>query len=279
MYCTVRSGLPSLKKIKMKKIVLLTVACILVNMSSALAWGNKGHKIVAKLAKVYLNKGVADSVQYYLGETSFEDASVWMDEVRSDHAYDYLKPMHYVNVEKDKTYVTVSDPNIINELDRVMKALQNRKGMAKEEVKKNIMELFHLVGDLHQPLHAGYSGDKGGNAVEVDFLGYQSNLHKVWDTNIIEEQKITVDNCTAYVNTLSVKDKSAIQEINTITWLNDSRELLGAAYAFKNNTIDQNYVVNNTPVVEKQLSKAGLRLAGTLNQLFGAEGKINSAKQ
>ena len=263
----------------MKKIVWLTAACLLVNMSPALAWGNKGHKIVAKLAKTYLNKGVADSVQYYLGDTSFEEASVWMDEIRSDHAFDYLKPMHYVNVEKDKTYVTVTDPNIINELDRVLKTLQGRKGISKDEIKKNIMELFHLVGDLHQPLHAGYSGDKGGNAVDVDFLGFQSNLHKVWDTNIIEEQKITVDNCVAYVNTLSAKDKKEIQVINTITWLDDSRALLANAYAFKNNTIDQNYVVNNTPVIERQLSKAGLRLASALNQVFGTDEKTNPAKQ
>lgn len=260
----------------MKKIAILTVAAVMLSISSAFAWGNKGHKIVAQLAKLNLDKSVIDSVQFYLGQTSFEDAAVWMDEVRSDHSYDYMKPMHYVNVEKDKTYVKVSDPNIVNELATVMADLQNRKTFTKEDTKKNLMILFHLVGDLHMPLHAGYSTDKGGNAIDVDFLGFHSNLHKVWDTNIIEEQKITSENCLVYINTLSAKDKQKIQIINIIDWMNDSRALLSNVYAFENNSIDNNYVVKNTPVIEKQLSKAGLRLASTLNQLFKPDTKATS---
>jgi len=257
----------------MKKIVFLAVAALALNIPTASAWGNKGHKIVAKLAKLNLDKSIVDSVQFYLGDTSFEEASVWMDEVRSDHNYDYMKPMHYVNVEKDKTYVQVSDPNIVNELNIVMNELQTRKGRSKEDIKKDLMILFHLTGDIHMPLHAGYSTDKGGNSVDVEFLGFGSNLHKVWDTNIIEDQKITADDCLIYINGLTGKEKKSIQTLNVIDWMNESRALLGAVYAVTDNKIDQAYIAKNTPVIEKQLSKAGLRLATALNAIFNDKSK------
>jgi hypothetical protein len=252
----------------MKKIIPLIVVAFVLNYTKTFAWGSRGHKIVAQIARNFMDKNVADSVQYYLGNKSFEDASVWMDEIRSDHSYDYMKPMHYINIEKDKTYVKVSDPNIINELDLVIGELQKRNKYKKEQIKEDLLILFHLVGDLHQPLHTGYADDKGGNTVDVDFLGTRSNLHKVWDTNIIEEEKISTESCLALINAMTDKEKKSIQQINTVNWMNDSRILLNAAYSFKNDAIDKDYVKNNVPVIERQLSRAGLRLAAVLNQAF-----------
>lgn len=252
----------------MKKIILLTLTGILLNLTPVFSWGFKGHKIVAQIAKNCLDKSTIDSVQFYLGNTTFEEASVWMDEIRGDHTFDYMKPMHYVNVEKDKTYVKVSDPNIINELDRVISDLQNRRNYSREKTRQDLLILFHLVGDLHQPLHAGYGEDKGGNTIDVDFLGMKSNLHKVWDTHIIEERKITTDDCLLLINSFTAKEKKAIQVINTVSWMNDSRQLLESTYAFTDKLIDRNYVDKNASIVQKQLAKAGIRLASVLYQAF-----------
>ena len=89
----------------MKK--LLFVGLLSLISINSFGWGAKGHKIVAEFAKQALsaNKSIIDSVQYFLGNMSFQEASVWMDEVRSNSAYDYLKPKHYVNAERDATYV------------------------------------------------------------------------------------------------------------------------------------------------------------------------------
>lgn len=252
----------------MKRILAFTAAALLLGMSQAQAWGSRGHKIVAHIAQAALDKSVIDSVKYYLDETSFGEAAVWMDEVRSDHNYDYMKPMHYINVEKDKTYVKTSGPNIINELNRVMSDLQNRRGKSKDVIKQDLMMLFHLVGDLHMPLHAGYGDDKGGNDIKVDFLGTSSNLHRVWDTNIIEDQNITANSCIPYLNSLSVAERKDIQTIDVVKWMDDSRALLPEAYDFKDGVITKSYVEKNVPVIEKQLGKAGLRLASALTQIF-----------
>src|SRR5450432_3554931 len=91
--------------IKMKKLPIIICAFILsINSYSCMAWGAFGHELVGDIAKVYVNKAAADSVQKYLGDMTWAKAAVWMDEVRSDHSYDYLKPMHYIDIDEGKEY-------------------------------------------------------------------------------------------------------------------------------------------------------------------------------
>src|SRR5204863_3743028 len=44
----------------------------------------------------------------------------------------------------------------------------------------------HLVGDMHQPLHAGRAMDQGGIDILVSYRGGTTNLHFFWDTNLVE---------------------------------------------------------------------------------------------
>jgi hypothetical protein len=79
--------------------IFLLMFTLLMKSAPSFAWGFEGHKIVAEIAKSHLNKSVKDSVEKYLGDMSFEDAATWMDDMRKDHAYDYMKPWHYVNMK------------------------------------------------------------------------------------------------------------------------------------------------------------------------------------
>jgi hypothetical protein len=245
--------------------VLLFIGFIF-NANSSFAWGRIGHKIVAEIAQQNLDKSVNDSVKFYLDTISFEKASTWMDEVRSDHSYDYMKPWHYINIEKDKTYVKSDEKNIVTELEIVIAQLKDRKKKTKEEIATEIKILFHLVGDMEQPLHVGYGEDKGGNSIDVAFLKKKSNLHRVWDSEIIEEKKIALADCVN--QKLTPAEKKTTTEIDPVVWMNDSRSLLANVYSFTNETIDQAYIDKNTPVVEKQILKGGLRLAAVLNEVF-----------
>ena len=252
----------------MKKLVFFIAAAFTMQAHSVFAWGSRGHKIVAQIARICLSKHVVDSVQYYLGDMSFEDAAVWMDEIRSDNTYDYLKPMHYINIEKDKTYVASKGPNIINELDLVINQLESREPRKKDTINNSLKILFHLVGDLHQPLHAGYGEDKGGNTVNVSFFGEFLNLHKLWDTKIIETENITTKACLMQINKFSKQEKAEIQKIDPVEWMNESRSFLKEVYSFKDDRIDSAYISRSIPIIEQQLAKAGMRLASVLNQTF-----------
>lgn len=253
----------------MKQFILLSFTFLfLCKTNTTLAWGKTGHQIVAQIAKAHLEPGVLDSVQKYLGTMSFEDAATWMDDVRKDTSLNYMKPWHYVNVEKDKTYVKNNEPNIINELEIVISDLKNRKGRKNEDINFSLKQLFHLVGDLHQPLHAGYGVDKGGNDIKVKHEGKDKNLHWAWDSEIIKSKKITYEQVEKKASKLSSKKLKAVQIIDVMAWMNESRSYLPKIYKFKNNELDQKYMDKNAKIIEKQLMLGGLRLAAVLNDSF-----------
>lgn len=232
------------------------------------AWGKAGHGIVAEIAFSFLDTGTRTAIRQYLGTTTIEDASTWMDDMRSDHSYDYMKPWHYVNIEKGKEYVETKDGNIINALNKAISELEHRGNMSNDDIKKDLMIIFHLTGDLHMPLHVGYEDDKGGNTVQVKYLGRPVNLHRVWDTEIIESEKITADDCLHHIKDFNKKEINDFKKIDVVNWIQEPRSLLGDVYDFKDGTIDQVYIDKNKKVVEDQLLVAGIRLSAVLTEIF-----------
>ncbi|XZF14530.1 S1/P1 nuclease [Chitinophagaceae bacterium MMS25-I14] len=255
----------------MKKLILLFVAgCVALAMpQQTFAWGKTGHEIVAEIAMSQLNDPVKQKVLQRLGSLSPEGASTWMDEMRSNHDYDYMKPWHYINIDKGKDYSPTTDENIVNQLIAARRDLKHQQTICSDEVKTDMLEFFHLAGDLHQPLHTGYDADRGGNSVKLTFLGKESNLHWVWDDEIIQQQHITSDDCMQLLSKMTEAQKAAIGNIDIVAWMNESRSLLDKVYAFNGNTIDEAYCIRNRPIIEQQLVYAGIRLAALLNEAFG----------
>ncbi|MBS1647904.1 MAG: S1/P1 nuclease [Bacteroidetes bacterium] len=235
------------------------------------AWGPEGHKYVAEIAAHFLKKEAKDSLQKYLGNMSLEDAAVWMDKVRKDHTYDYMKHWHFINIEKDKTYVKTEKPNVINQLEKHIVELNQRKGLGSDEVLNTLKIVIHLVGDIHMPLHCGYGSDKGGNEIKVLCIKKHTSLHHVWDDDIIRYKKITLDDCLKMANTFTAQQIQDIQNKNIEQWMVESRALLPMVYNFNDDFISQEYVNKNASIIKMQLCKAGLRLAMVLNHAFGAK--------
>lgn len=241
---------------------------LLARPVSSLAWGYEGHSIVAEIAFAYLPANIADSVKHYLGTMTIEEASNWMDEIRSDRSLSYMKSWHYIDLEKGVNYTDKSEPkNIMNQLERVIRELQHKSDYSQERISLDLKILFHLVGDLHQPLHCGYPEDKGGNTVRVMCMGKQENLHRVWDTEIIRYKHISSDLCRKDCN-CSSQQLQNIGKIDPIAWFNQSRNLLSQVYAFEDNILTADYVEKNSHIIEKQLFDAGIRLSCVLIQVF-----------
>lgn len=248
-----------------KKLILVFSLCPL----TFFGWGKEGHQIVAKIAKSQLNEAVKDKVTKYLNGMSFEDASTWMDDIKKDKSLDYMKPWHYVNVEKGGTYKsndTIADIN--KELKLTIEKIKNYQSLSDLEINKELKILFHLCGDIVQPLHVGYGNDKGGNEIKVDYKGKQSNLHRVWDSEMIQSEAITYDKCMLVLQSYSDKQKSKLLTFTVDSWMNDSRQLLPKVYKFKDAIITDKYVAKNAPLVESQLIVGGIRLAHLLNEIF-----------
>lgn len=240
--------------------------CLTLIPIYASAWSKTGHHIIAQIARHYMSKPTIDSVEKYLGTMTFESASTWMDDVKYKKGYPNMRTWHYVNIEKDKTYVATTSTNIINKLQLVIHNLKTNR-VDRATVHYNIKVLFHLLGDLHQPLHTGYESDRGGNEAKVKYFKLSTNLHHVWDNLIIKSEKISTVSCLNHnkiVNPLSKKFKSA----DILFWVEESRLLLKDVYAVTNDSITSTYVKRNIPTIEIQLLKAGYRLAVILENIF-----------
>lgn len=233
-------------------------------------WGPQGHKLVALIARSQLSDNVIETVNFYLKGMSWEDAACWMDEVQDNSKYDYMKTWHYINIPKDKTYVQTKEQNVVNKLEFCIRMLQYRSFQSEETINESLKLLFHLIGDIHQPLHCGYEEDKGGNTVHLYLVQKETNLHKLWDSEIIRERKMDIWYCAKVLVGMKLTDskRKEIEKVDVVKWLNESRGLLPDVYNISGGKIDQKYIDLNAPHVERQLIKAGLRLAAILNQYF-----------
>lgn len=254
----------------MKKILipLILLTSIFIFPLKTLAWGSKGHQLVAEIAYKYLDDSTQQKVKHYLRKTSIDDAGTWMDDMRSNSYYDYMKTWHYIDIPKDSVYKPLSEGNIITILNSIIVAMKHKEKLKDSQIKQYILMAFHLLGDLHQPLHTGYPDDKGGNLVEISGAGYSGNLHSFWDTEIIEMKKINIDSCTQFYATYSPADIAEIKHINLLKWMYESRSYLGEVYNFKDSRVDQNYIDRNAVLIEKQILIAGLRLASVLKEIL-----------
>ena len=162
---------------------------------NSLGWGKEGHEIVAELAFHFLDNNTKQNVKKQLGGMSITEAATWMDDMKNYERYSYMKPWHYVNIEKGETYEATAKANIINALETVMKELANKKSLSEQNCTTDLLILLHLIGDLHQPLHTGYESDKGGNEFEISFKGRRTDLHTLWDDIIIKNEHINMKSC------------------------------------------------------------------------------------
>ncbi|WP_300570707.1 S1/P1 nuclease [Flavobacterium sp.] len=252
---------------KLNLITITLTITLLINSNATFAWGHRGHALVAEVAFHYLDETTKKNVMQYLDGMTIEEAANWMDAIKSDHANDYMKPYHYIDFEKGSKEQPAGD-NIVTVLNATLKNLDEKQKLSHDEIKQRILFLFHLIGDLHQPLHVGYPSDKGGNKVQVSFFGHGSNLHAMWDSDIIETRGTSLSDVLASKN-YSAEEMGTVKKIDVIGWAKQSRGYLKNAYSLNNSSkINDMYVDNNYPIIKSQLLDAGIRLASVLEYYF-----------
>ncbi len=232
------------------------------------AWGAKGHGLVAEIAFHFLDDSTKLKVKKYLGNLTIEEAANWMDDSKSNSYYDYMRTWHYLDIDKGQHYTPSSERNIITVLYSAINELKGIDKMKKKDIKRDLLLIFHLMGDLHQPLHTGYTVDKGGNTINVTSQNFASNLHSAWDTQILESEGVTLQKCLAIYPTYSPEKIDSIKKINVLAWMNQSRSYLDFVYDYKNDFLDSTYIQKSVVIIENQLLQGGMRLASVLIEVF-----------
>ncbi|MGN0212053.1 MAG: S1/P1 nuclease [Muribaculaceae bacterium] len=241
---------------------------------SCLAWGQKGHDVVAFIAEKHLDAKVLARVEAVLGNHSTVYYSNWLDNASHTDEYAYTKTWHYKNVDANESYANAR----LNPKGDVVRAITDisnmlREGnLAPEKEKVYLMMLIHLVGDLHQPMHMGHADDLGGNKHNVIYFNRDSNLHSVWDNALVESaHKWSYTEWQREIDRIDEASFSAITEGSVDDWGRETCELAGKVYDATpiGCKISYDYVAQWTPVIEQQFLKGGCRLAALLNSIYG----------
>lgn len=242
------------------------------DFNSSKVWGKNGHRIVGDIAADYLNPEAKKAVDRVLGPTSMAIASTWMDKIKSDPAYDHTHDWHWVTIPKGMTYQeTEKNPNgdLISRLQIIIKKLKSGSLSARKET-ENLKMLIHLVGDIHQPLHVGTGKDRGGNDTRVQWFNERSNLHRVWDSEMIEDTKLSYTEFSAAINHPTENQIDRWQDSDVLDWAYEAMELRDQVYDLpQDHRLGYQYQYKNRDLLDRQLLKGGIRLAGVLNEIYG----------
>ncbi len=170
-----------------KALTIAFLVAVLCMPLQALSWGSEGHQVIAKLAESQLTPKARDEVGRLLAaepDATMASASTWADE----HRNPATAPWHYVNFPRGVcTYVGERDcPDGKCVVAAINKQVEILGSSAPDDKKLLALKyVIHFVGDVHQPLHAGYGDDRGGNSYQLQAFMRGSNLHAVWDTGLI----------------------------------------------------------------------------------------------
>ena len=252
---------------------LTTLLLLFTIVFTSFGWGQIGHRAVGQLAEWHLNRRAAKNIKTLLGPTSLAMVSTWMDEIRSDSTYDYTYTWHWVTIPTGQSFNPQGQEPTGNAYETVQRLIADLKSdtLTIQQEREALMMLVHLVGDLHQPLHVGNGTDRGGNDVRVLWMGDSSNLHRVWDSDMIDSKQLSYTELATYLNQRA--DGAFVRQWQATPlsdWLPEAMQLRETVYDIpEDGRLGYAYAYRNVPVVEQQLLRAGVRLAGLLNEIYG----------
>ena len=259
--------------------ILLIASLLSFAHFASYAWGVTGHRIVGEIAYRHLNLKARQKVDDILAGSSLAMASTWADLIRSDKSYDHLATWHYINVsdsltEGAFTHTLMSDTAI--DLYTSIKAIVKQLKIASDPQDSlrvfNLKMLVHLVGDAHQPMHVSRAADWGGNKINVTWFKDPSNLHKVWDEDLINFQQLSYTEYATAIDRKNTKEIAAIQHAPMEKWLYESYTFSQRFYTeitLPDQKLSYGYNFDHVDILNDRLYYAGIRLAGILNEIFG----------
>lgn len=248
------------------------------------AWGPLGHSLIG-IAAVETAQAPTQAALRDLFDASSPtqlDAAVgaacnWPDAYRETVEGAWSEPLHYVNMPRgvsrydrqrdcpDGLCVTEGIARYAAELGRTeLDPLRRREAFA---------WLCHLVGDLHQPLHAGFRDDRGGNEVQVRYRGRTDDLHEFWDSMLAEERVPGgIEEALALVR--NGPEPTPGQTNDVVAWTEESHHLAQTAAYPPDFTdgmeIDPDFADRSWALTQAQWRKAAWRLAAILDTVLAA---------
>ena len=263
----------------MRRILRILLPLVLMFPVSAQAWGPKGHEIIARIAADNLTPAAHLRLSQILGGDApalMVLNSNWADEIRGDRPE--TAGWHFVDIEVgsrgyDQKRDCPKDNCVVRQIEREVGLLRDPRASFSAR-RDTLRFLIHFVGDLHQPLHATDRHDRAGNSFVVYEGRKRSNLHRVWDGDVVEALGPDPMADAADIEAgISPDERARILSGTPEDWANEtfrvgSREIYARLPATGPVRLPRDYVQRERSVVRQQLARAGLRLAMLLNAIY-----------
>lgn len=285
----------------MSRRIVISIALVLIALIPAvgLAWSALGHRLVAELAQHRLNpKAAAEVATLLAGEPdpTLAGVATWADELRTTdpELFRATSRWHYINAVGGGCGFDLArdcpDGNCaVGALERETAILGDRSQPL--EARRDALKwVVHLVGDLHQPLHANSRTDRGGNQFQISLRttiqpeGYAlkqyvngvqgTNLHSVWDFYILANRKLDLNAYTAALEQAPSPTAAAEAQASSspLQWAEESCHLSEQPGLYPPNnkhTMTSHYLEQMRPLAEDRVQVGAIRLADLLNKTLG----------
>lgn len=256
---------------------LPVLALLIATAPSLFGWGREGHRLIAAIANHHLSAKARAEVARLLGTESLESIASWADEVRPQRKESTT--WHYINIPLNaargdwKQYCPATGC-VVGIIPQLQAKLRDR-ALPDAERAEALKFLVHFVGDMHQPLHTGDNGDRGGNDVQAVFFDRPTNLHSVWDTPILELAERRQPDLKARLGRpAGYWERRRLRKGTLEDWAWEARDVSrNVAYAklpaARPAVLGEDYFQLARPAVEGQIRRGGVRLARILNETLG----------
>jgi len=259
---------------------MMVMLTALVAPAPAWAWGKTGHRVTAAIAEDLLSPTAKSEIRRLLGRETLSEAAVWPDFMRSHRSVFWRKtspPLHYVTVPTNIAYSDTKTPvkgDAVTGLARFTADLKNPE-TSKADKARAVKFIIHIIGDLHQPLHAGRPGDAGGNRVKVTYFGERTNLHRLWDSDMIKGEQLSFSEYAGLLKkSYMPPSKAALAEFmvtDPTIWIAESKALRANLYPETKSGLGYDYFFAHRDTVRNRLWQGGVRIAAYLNMVFAPQ--------
>jgi hypothetical protein len=247
-------------------LIAIVVSIALATPGTSYALGVEGHQAVALIAQSQLQPASRLAIGRLLAlepGATLASVSSWADESRDRSTAHW----HFVNFPRGTCqYQPPRDcPDgmcVIAAIDQANAIVHSRAPDHDRLIA--LKYLVHFVGDIHQPLHAGYYDDKGGNTYQVQSDMRGKNLHAIWDTGMLTKMDPSAQSLAQRIVASPVKVSYVA---GPAQWAQESCEIVNTPGFYPPHTVPDGYYTRFAPVMAQQLQRAGTRLAAMLNDL------------
>ncbi len=271
-----------------KMLYALGLVCLSLSPPS-FSWNAIGHRVIAQIAYDHMTNKAISIFNHYNRAVdptrrppSLVNSAVWLDRLYS-HDLKSLKLIHYI----DSPYSTDGSPlpqlQVMNAVWAITMATNLLLNGDASDLEKGIALriLLHVVGDIHQPLHAITqisqrfpAGDKGGNLVRLRKNAVASNLHSYWDKGAGSLVSKTYCRPAKIKKMAQQIEKRWPCEANAVDrnpthWAQESYDFaVNTVYKLPpDDVLDKEYQSSAHRLADQRLALAGCRLAELLNRL------------